>query len=109
MSLLDRVCGFRPPGDDMWVRIPREIFMATLYELAAGIATRNQIVAFWDLDTDETSTLDWLINKYNAQPDAAAKAKYLQYLGIIFALAEGEINGYTTEALVQARINAQFL
>lgn len=108
MSLLDRVCGFAPPGDDTWVRIPREVFMATLYELAAGIATRNQIVGFWGLNAAETTSLDWLIGKYNAQPDAAAKSKFLQYLGIIFALAEGEISGYTTEALIASRINAQF-
>lgn len=108
MSLLSRVAGFNPPGDDTWVRIPREIFMATLYELAAGIVTVAQIKGFWNMDAAEQATLDWLIAKYNAQPDAAAKAKFLQYLGIIFALAEGEIQGYTTEPLVQARINAQF-
>ena len=81
-------------------------FWAMLYELAQGNITKAQIISRFDLDAAEETELDWIIGRYNAQPNATAKAKFVELVQVLFLLAEGRVPGYTTNAELVARINA---
>lgn len=108
MGLVNRLAGIPEAGQEEQevVKIPVEPFWANLYELSEGEVNKAQIVALFSLDTQEESDLDWLIGKYNAQPNAAAKAKFVEIIRVIFVLAEAKQSGYTTNADIVARINA---
>ena len=57
MALLDRIIGTEEP------KIPVHQFMAALAEYKRGAVTGAQVVAAFDLSTEETAALDtWLSN-----------------------------------------------
>jgi hypothetical protein len=74
--------------------------------MAKGKVTKTQIENYFALDVGEKSELQWLIDKYNAQPTATAKASFIELINVIFYLAESKVPGYTTNADIVARINA---
>jgi hypothetical protein len=105
-SLLERISGLAEtmPSEDL-PRIARDYFMAGLYELSQGRVTKAQLVQYWELTAEQQTSFDWVIDKYNAQPDAAAKAVMLESLSWWLALAELGAPGYNTTAELQALIN----
>ena len=107
MALIDRIAGFTDsPIPEGFKRIPVDAFWACLYELSQGKLTKAQIVSYFELDAAEDAELQWLIDKYNAQPTATAKQKFVELIRVMFMLAEGEVPGYTTNAQITARINS---
>lgn len=105
MALIDRLAGLGGM-ESADPKLSVNAFWALLYEMAKGQITKAQIVAYFDLDMDEQTELDWLIGKYNAQPTATAKASFVELMRVIFLLAEARVPGYTTNANIIARINA---
>jgi len=104
MALVDRLAGIGDP--ETTPKLSISAFWACLYEMAKGKLTRQNIIDYFQLDTDEVVELDWLIARYNAQPNATAKASYVELIQVIFMLAESQVPGYTTNAGIVARINA---
>lgn len=105
MALVDRLAGINqdPEGGN---KLSVNAFHAMLYELAAGQVTKAQIVAYFALDAGEEAELDWIIGRYNAQPNAAAKEKFVELMRVLFILAESQVPGYSTNADLVARIDA---
>lgn len=107
MALLNRLAGIPEPG---YEENPRKLAVSTfwscLYELAQGKLTQQQIVNYFALDAGEQAELTWLIGRYNAQPNATAKSRFVELMHVIFMLAEAHVPGYTTNADIEARINA---
>jgi hypothetical protein len=58
------------------------------------------------LDASEQIELDWIVDKYNAQPNATAKAKFVELIRVIMLMAESDAPGYSTNTEIVARINA---
>lgn len=104
MALIDRLAGLGDPETNR--KLPITYFWANLYELAQGKRTKAQIVSLFALDAGEADELQWLIDKYNAQPNATAKAKFVELINVILIMAEAQAPGYTTNAQLTARINA---
>ena len=104
MAIIDRLAGLGDPETNR--KLPITYFWANLYELAQGKRTKAQIVSLFDLDTNEVGELQWLIDKYNAQPNSTAKAKFVELVNVIFIMAEAGAPGYTTNAELVARFNA---
>lgn len=104
MALIDRLAGIGDP--ETVPKLSVSAFWAMLYEMAKGKITKPQIVAFFALSAAEQTELDWLIGRYNAQPNATAKASFVELMQVIFMLAEARVEGYTTNAQITARINA---
>lgn len=108
MSLINRIAGIPEQGqspEDVR-RIPVDFFWAYLYELAAGVKTQADVVAVFELDAGEQADLTWLVGRYNAQPNATAKAKFVELMRVIFILAEANDPDYMTGAQIAARIQA---
>jgi hypothetical protein len=105
MALIDRLAGIGT-DPELVRKLPITYFWANLYELAQGYRTKQQIVDLFALDTGEANELQWLIDKYNAQPTATAKAKFVELVNVILIMAEAKAPGYTTNAQLVARINA---
>ena len=104
MALIDRLAGI---GDiELNGKLSVNAFWAMLYEMAKAKITRQQIINYFALDADEVIELDWLIGKYNAQPNATAKASFVELMQVIFFLSESGVAGYMTNAEIVARINA---
>ena len=104
MALVDRLAGIGDP--ETTDKLSVNAFWAHLYELAQGQRTRQNIIDYFQLDADEIVELDWLIGRYNAQPNATAKAKFVELIQVIFFMAESRVSGYTTNAQIVARLNA---
>ncbi len=81
-------------------------FHGMLYELAQGKVTKAQIEDYFELTPEDKADLQWLIDRYNAQPNAAAKERFVELVRVLFLLAESRVPGYTTSAELAARINA---
>ena len=105
MPLIDRIAGLTDP-DTGPPRIAVDLFWAHLYELAQGQITQQQIITTFELSASEQTELSWLVGKYNAQPNATAKAKFIELMRVIFMMAESRVPGYITNAGIVARINA---
>jgi hypothetical protein len=105
MSLIDRLAGLNQDSENP-NKLPITYFWANLYEMAQGYRNKAQIVSHFNLDTDEANELQWIINKYNAQPDAVSKAKFVELINVILIMAEARAPGYTSNAELVARINA---
>lgn len=105
MALIDRLAGINQDPENNQ-KLSVNAFHAMLYELASGQVTKAQIVAYFSLDATEETELDWIIGKYNAQPTAAAKEKFVELMRVLFILAESQVPGYSTNADLVARINA---
>jgi hypothetical protein len=102
MALVERLAGI---GDPETVRkLGVNAFHALLVELANGEVTRQGIIDYFQLDAGEVTELDWLIGRYNAQPTAPAKEKFVELMRTLFVLAEAGVPGYTTNADLSARI-----
>lgn len=108
MSLINRIAGIPEPGQDPsdMQRIPVDFFWAYLYEIAQGKRTQAQLIARFDISVGDQADLTWLIGKYNAQPNATAKAKFIELMRVIFFLTEAREPGYTDSGSLVARINA---
>lgn len=104
MPLVDRLAGIGDPETSR--KLPVLTFHACMYEMAAGKITRQQFINHFDLDAGEVTELDWIIGRYNAQPTAAAKEKFVELMRVVFILAEAQVAGYTTNAEIAARIDA---
>ena len=105
MPLIDRIAGLTDP-DTGPPRIAVDLFWAHLYEMAQGQITQQQIITTFELNTSEQTELSWLVGKYNAQPNATAKAKFIELMRVIFMMAESRVPGSITNAGIVARINA---
>ena len=105
MPLIDRIAGLIDP-DTGPPRIAVDLFWAHLYEMALGQITQQQIITTFELSASEQTELSWLVGKYNAQPNATAKAKFIELMRVIFMMAESRVPGYITNAGLVARINA---
>jgi hypothetical protein len=105
MALIDRLAGIGP-NPELVRKLPITYFWANLYELAQGYRTKQQIIDLFALDSDEAGELQWLIDKYNAQATATAKAKFVELVNVVFIMAEARAPGYTTNAQLVARLNA---
>lgn len=103
MALIDRLAGLGDP--DGPPKLAVNTFHAAMYELAQGQATKAEIVAYFSLDAQEETELDWIIGRYNAQPNAAAKERFIELLRVVFILAEAQVPGYTTNAELVARLS----
>ena len=103
MALIDKLGGFQDPetGDKFSVNA----FHASLVELSNGEVTPAQIKSYFGMDAEDQADLDWLIDKYNAQPTAEAKSKFVELMRSLFVLAESGVPGYTTSGDLVARIN----
>lgn len=107
MGLLNRLVGIDiDPEDESQSKLSVGAFWAHLYELAKGKRTRQNIIDYFQLNASEVTELDWLIGRYNAQPNATAKADFVELINVIFYMAESRVPGYITNADIQARINA---
>ena len=104
MALLNRLAGIDLP--DGAGKLSVGAFWACLYEMAQGKVARQKIIDYFALDSSEVTELDWLIARYNAQPNATAKANFVSLLEVVFYLAESTVPGYTTNAEIVARLNA---
>lgn len=104
MALIDRLAGLGDPETQQ--KLPVDYFWAHLYEMAKGKITQQAIVDRFGLDVDEQTEMQWLIGRYNAQPNATAKASFVELIKVIFYMAEGQAPGYTTNAEIVARIQA---
>jgi len=104
MALIERLAGIGLPEGEGKLAV--NTFHAAMYELAAGQVTKAQIVAYFELDATEESELQWIIDQYNAQPNAAAKEKYIELLRVCFIMAESQVPGYTTNGDIAARLTA---
>src|SRR5574343_1089108 len=103
MALIYRLAGI---GTEEGGKLSVGAFWAHLYEMAKGKVTRQQMIDYFQLDAGEITELDWLIGRYNAQPNATAKASFVELMQVIFYMAESGVPGYTTNAGIVARINA---
>ena len=104
MALVDRLAGIGPDPETVQ-KLSVNGFHAMLVELANGEQTQADIVAHFGLDAGEQTELSWLIGKYNAQPNSAAKEKFVELMRTLFVLAESQVEGYSTNADLVARIN----
>jgi hypothetical protein len=104
MALIDRLAGIGDP--ETTVKLSIAAFWALLYEMAKGKVTKTQIETYFALSAGEKTELQWVIDKYNAQPTATAKASFVELMMVIFSLCEARVPGYTTNADIVARINA---
>ncbi|MFY9326496.1 MAG: hypothetical protein WAO76_00510 [Georgfuchsia sp.] len=104
MSLVDRLAGIGDP--DTVQKLSINTFWALLYELAKGKVSRLQLINYFQLSAEEITELDWIIARYNAQPNATAKASFVELMQVVFMLAEARVPGYTSNAELAARINA---
>ena len=104
MALIDRLAGLGDPETNR--KLPITYFWANLYELAQGKRTKQQIIDLFQLDAGEGDELQWLIDRYNAQPNATAKAKFVELVNVILIMAESGSPGYQTNAELVARLNA---
>ena len=107
MALIERLAGINEHlSPDDHGKLSVDTFWAMLFEMAQGQKTKAEIVAYFALDADEQVELDWLIGRYNAQPTATAKSRFVELMRVIFILAESGVSGYTTNAAIVARIDA---
>jgi len=107
MPLINRIAGIPDhPNQEDFNKIAVTTFWGCLYELAQNQVTQQQIADYFELDAGEQTELQWIIDRYNAQPNATAKAKFVELIHVIFMLAEARVPGYTTNAQIVARINA---
>lgn len=104
MALIDRLAGLGDPETNR--KLPITYFWANLYELAQGQRTKAQIASLFELDAGEAAELQWIIDRYNAQPNSTAKAKFVELINVVFILAEAKAPGYTTNAELVARLTA---
>lgn len=104
MSIIDRLSGIGTEENS--TKLGVHTFWAALSEFADGFVTKPEIVSYFQLDSTEEEELDWLVGKYTSQPNAEAKAKFVELIHVIFILAEQGAPGYTTNAQIVARINA---
>jgi hypothetical protein len=104
MALIDRLAGLGDPETNR--KLPITYFWANLYELAQGKRTKQNIVDLFELDAGEANEVQWLIDRYNAQPNATAKAKFVELVNVVFIMAEAGSPGYQTNAELVARLNA---
>ena len=103
MALIDRLAGLNDPEGGQKLAV--NTFHAAMYELAAGQATKAEVVSYFSLDAQEEAELDWIIGRYNSQPNAAAKERFVELLRVVFILAEAQVPGYTTNAELMARLS----
>ena len=103
MAILDKLGGFTGPEGEKWAV---NTFHSALYEFANGQVTKQQLIDYFGMDAQEQTELDWIIDRYNAQPTAAAKEKFIELMRVLFILAEANVPGYTTNAELTARIEA---
>ena len=103
MALIDKLAGLEDP--ETGTKFSVNAFHAALVELSNGEVTQQNIIDYFGMDADDQTDLQWLIGRYNAQPNAAAKEKFVELMRTLFVLAEEGAPGYTTSALLAARIN----
>ena len=98
-DLFDRLINPAVTGDKM----PVHTFRAAIGDYVAGQTTRNQIVAFWNLDTSAQSDLDALLVAVDAIGSNARKALWLLQLHDVLLIAEAGAK-YTTKSAFAARM-----
>ena len=103
MSLVDRLAGIGDPENNDKMAV--FAFHAMLQEMISSEKTQADIIAYFSLDAGEQVELQWIIDSYTAQPDAATKAKFVDLMRTIFILSEAQVSGYTVNADIVARIN----
>jgi len=101
-DLIDRLGGY---GDETLERLNPQAFTAALAELAQGEITKQSIIDFYNLAASAENQLNWLITKYNAQPTAEDKSKFIVVLQHIMWMARDNFPGYNSNAELAARID----
>ena len=101
-DLIDRLGGY---GAEDLERLNPQAFTSALAELAQGEITKQQVIDFYKLDASAEIQLDWLISRYNAQPNASAKDTFIRLLANIMWMARDNFPGYNANAELAARIN----
>lgn len=101
MALIERLAGLQ--GEN---KLAAHQFYAALLEFAEGAATRAQLVSFFGMDATDEADLDYLVARYQAQPNDLAKVKFLLRVEGVFLLAEDGTPGYTSRAEVKAIFDA---
>jgi len=101
-DLVDRLGGYG--GEDL-ERLNPQAFISALAELAQEEITKQEIIDFYQLDAPAVTQLNWLIARYNEQPNATAKQTFIELLGHIMWMARDNFPGYNSNAELSARIN----
>jgi hypothetical protein len=101
-DLIDRLGGY---GSDDLDRINPQAFTSALAELAQGEITKQAVIDHFQLDAAAVTQLDWLIGRYNAQPTAEDKTKFIELLSYIMWMAREDFPGYNSNAELAARIS----
>lgn len=96
MALLEKLQGSVEP------KLPVHQFASSLSEWGAGETNRAAIIAFFNLDADDTLDLDWLKGKYDASVN---KREFANRIHGIFMLSETGYTGYQTQAELVAIVN----
>ncbi len=101
MSLLERVAHIAGGEED----IPIHVFCAGLAEIHNGQVTVQQFKNYWNLDTEESNQLDWLITKYQAKVGDTERRNFLRDFKEIMILTENRVAWYANETELIERIN----
>lgn len=97
-DLLERLISGGPEGDG---KIAVHQFTAGMYEIAEGEITVAQFKNYFDLQGQDATDFDWLLNQYDTSAD---QDKWLVLIEKIFMLSEFYTPGYTDRNDVAARI-----
>lgn len=98
MSLLDKLSGVDPNG----IKHSVHHFWASMAELAQGKITEAQHkAAFGIVSGDDLTEWNWLKGQFDG---ATNKHHFVEYMHVLFILAEDQMYGYHVKATMQARI-----
>lgn len=104
MGLVNRLAGI---GTDVGPgKLAINTFWGALYELARGEVTVAAIETYFDLDQGEKAELAGIVAKYNALPNADAKRRFVEFVRVMFCLAEARVPGYSTTQDLADKIDA---
>ncbi len=100
MGLVDRLLPSTTEEDER--KIPVHAFMASMGELERGQVTREDIIAMFNLDSNDINDLDNLITKAQ-QMSASERFKFARELHDVLLLAEGGFR-YSTKQELRSRL-----
>jgi len=104
MALIDRLMGLAPDGvtPDPQGKISVHEFAAACFEVAFGPRTVAEMKSYYTMSAEDATELDALIAKVTGTD--AIKHRVIFMFEQVLILAESKVTGYTTPALVRARL-----
>lgn len=96
MSLIEQIIGIEEP-----TKMGLHIIRAAANEIAIGNTTLTAVVNYFGLDATEQTEMNWLVGRITG---ATNKERVSIGIDTVLNAAELNITGYTTKALVQAKI-----